>query len=133
MSQTGSRHSYSYDGRIRRKTYKREAKWYGYGEERMDYSEYTYEGREGHQKVKRQIYCPKARKCKLRFDEERQANNFIKYNSAEILATKGYAPVRSYFCYACGGWHVTSHLFSLDSPTRDSNRIFDNKLETLPN
>ncbi len=42
------------------------------------------------------------------FESEKKANNFIKFNSEEILQESDHSPERSYFCIACNGWHVTS-------------------------
>jgi DNA polymerase-3 subunit delta' len=42
------------------------------------------------------------------FKSEKKAENFIKYNSDEILNETGIAPVRAYYCPFCGGWHITS-------------------------
>ena len=57
---------------------------------------------------KNKIYCFAAKKYKSVFDSEKAANNYIKFNAKDISSTKGYAPIRSYFCSLCGGWHVTS-------------------------
>ena len=45
-------------------------------------------------------------KCCL--NQKKKAENFIKYNSDEILNETGIAPVRAYYCPFCGGWHITS-------------------------
>jgi len=42
------------------------------------------------------------------FESQKKAENFMQYNSKEILNESGYAPVRSYHCIACDGWHLTS-------------------------
>ena len=42
------------------------------------------------------------------FETQAKADNFIKYNSEGILEENGKAPVRSYYCEMCGGYHVTS-------------------------
>jgi len=34
--------------------------------------------------------------------------NFLRFNAEEIKENSGYAPVRAYFCMACGCWHVSS-------------------------
>lgn len=58
--------------------------------------------------TKNNHFCVASRKHKILFDDKAKADNFIKYNKEDILEENGKAPVRSYFCIACGGWHVTS-------------------------
>ncbi len=43
------------------------------------------------------------------FGEQSEADNFIKYNHGGILEENGKAPVRSYYCELCCGYHVTSN------------------------
>ena len=43
------------------------------------------------------------------FGEKSEADNFIKYNHGGILEENGKAPVRSYYCELCCGYHVTSN------------------------
>lgn len=43
------------------------------------------------------------------FPTEKRADNFIRFNADEIMEETGKAPVRSYYCELCGGWHVTSN------------------------
>ena len=59
---------------------------------------------------KSRVFCPSARKQKIKFDSEEAAKRFINWNGKEILEENGYAPRRAYYCPACGGWHVTSSL-----------------------
>lgn len=106
---------------IKHGDFKREKRWYGYDGRYFDYEEYQYENR-GLVKqfaAKNRIYCPDCRKRKVLFESESQANNFIKFNSQDIEAANGYAPIRSYYCPLCCGWHVTSLEESLwqDKPT----------------
>lgn len=56
----------------------------------------------------KEVYCPIAGKSKLQFTKE-AARDFIRRNSATILAESGYAPDHEYYCSACGCYHVTSH------------------------
>ena len=44
------------------------------------------------------------------FESQAKADNFIRYNKEEIEEENGRAPVRSYYCKLCGGWHVTSKM-----------------------
>jgi len=57
-------------------------------------------------------YCKDCGQHKILFETEQQANNFIKFNSDEIKAESGVKPIRSYFCIACAGWHITSKATS---------------------
>jgi len=43
------------------------------------------------------------------FESKTKADNFIAYNSKGMLEENGKAPVRSYYCEFCGGYHVTSN------------------------
>jgi hypothetical protein len=43
------------------------------------------------------------------FESKAKADNFIAYNSEGILEENGKAPVRSYYCELCGGYHITSN------------------------
>ena len=43
------------------------------------------------------------------FESKAKADNFIAYNSEGIMEENGKAPVRSYYCELCGGYHVTSN------------------------
>ena len=43
------------------------------------------------------------------FETKAKADNFIKFNSSEIMEESGKAPIRSYYCEICGGYHVTSN------------------------
>lgn len=60
---------------------------------------------------KNNVYCIRAQHTKMLFPTESKANNFIRFNAEEIQKENGFAPVRSYFCESCGGWHVTSHEY----------------------
>ena len=59
---------------------------------------------------KNRIYCHNSGKSKMLFEDEKKANLFIKFNAEEIKEKSGYAPVISYFCIACNGWHITSQI-----------------------
>ena len=43
------------------------------------------------------------------FETETEAQAFIRFNSGDILKLSRKAPVRSYYCQLCGGYHVTSN------------------------
>ena len=55
------------------------------------------------------VYCNGCGRRKMLFESKSKADNFIKFNQEVILEEKGYAPVRSYYCEFCGGYHVTSN------------------------
>lgn len=59
--------------------------------------------------VKNHIFCLGCNRPKIAFESKEKANNFIKFNSSEILEQTGKAPIRSYFCTFCSSWHVTSN------------------------
>lgn len=67
------------------------------------------------------IYCLSCRRPKMLFESEAKANNFIKFNRADILKESHRAPVRSYYCNLCGGYHVTSNA-SLEAAERMDKR-----------
>ena len=46
---------------------------------------------------------------KMLFETKAKADNFIKFNSSEIMEESDKAPIRSYYCEICGGYHVTSN------------------------
>lgn len=54
------------------------------------------------------------------FETQAKADNFILFNKDEILLESGKAPVRSYYCKFCGGFHVTSN------PSEESGLRLDN-------
>ena len=58
--------------------------------------------------TKNRIFCYDCGHIKMLFETEKKADTFIKFNVDEIKNQRGYAPIRSYFCIACNGWHVTS-------------------------
>jgi len=59
--------------------------------------------------TKNNFYCLDSNKTKMRFETEKKALNFIKFNSKEIEMENGKAPTRCYFCIACNSYHVTSN------------------------
>ena len=89
--------------------------------------------------VRNRRYCNGCNRSKILFESEEKANNFIRYNSEEILAENGKAPVRSYYCHFCGGWHVTSSRSTIAGErldNRDNKTISDiikKKEETVNN
>lgn len=69
--------------------------------------------------TKNSIYCPECHRTKMLFESEAKAKNFMRFNSEKIEELNGKAPVRAYFCDACGGWHLTSSEVAYSySPTK---------------
>ena len=60
-------------------------------------------------KPKNRTLCPDCGKPKILFESESKANNFIKFNASEIPHGD---KLRSYYCPACCGWHVSSHQYN---------------------
>lgn len=56
-------------------------------------------------KPKNRVYCPDCRRQKMKFDSEKEAQNFIKWNK-ENFDEK--VPTRIYWCDACCGFHITA-------------------------
>lgn len=59
--------------------------------------------------TKNQYYCPGCGKTKMLFESQKKADNFIRFNKDAFVEEGKKAPVRSYYCPVCGGWHVTSN------------------------
>ncbi len=54
-------------------------------------------------------FCLACRKQKILFENKSKADNFLKFNAESIWEENKKAPVRSYYCIFCCGWHVTSN------------------------
>ena len=59
--------------------------------------------------TKNRVYCYGCQRSKMLFESKEKADKFIAYNSEGMLEENGKAPVRSYYCEMCGGYHVTSN------------------------
>lgn len=59
--------------------------------------------------TKNSVFCYGCRRTKMLFETQSKADNFIRFNKEEILEENGKAPVRSYYCTFCNGYHVTSN------------------------
>lgn len=57
--------------------------------------------------TKNRVFCTNSHRVKMLFPTQEKADNFIKFNADSIAENNKRVPVRSYFCPACGGWHVT--------------------------
>ena len=60
-------------------------------------------------KPKIRYFCVACQRPKMLFETQEEADRFIAYNRGDILKGRRKAPVRSYYCEICGGWHVTSN------------------------
>lgn len=76
-------------------------------------------------KPKHRVFCINIQRAKLLFETEKKAEAYIKFNAQEIRDQRGYAPLRSYFCDACYGWHVTSKM---EKP-RQTQSVIEHVLE----
>ena len=56
-------------------------------------------------KPKNRVFCPDCQRQKMKFETEKQAHDFIKWNSSNF---DGKIPSRIYWCEACCGYHITA-------------------------
>lgn len=56
--------------------------------------------------IHNRVMCPECFKQKMLFESQKKADNFIKWNGENIDTHGG--ELRSYYCPACGGWHISS-------------------------
>lgn len=73
--------------------------------------------------TKNKFFCVDIGRTKLLFESQEKAERFIKFNSEDIFEKSGKAPVRCYFCSACGGWHITSSPHQLQEKTKSEIAI----------
>lgn len=66
--------------------------------------------------TKNRVMCPECGRAKMLFESESKARNFIKFNGDNIPHN---GELRTYFCPACGGYHISSkeHKRSYDTAT----------------
>ena len=85
--------------------------------------------------VKNHYFCIGAYRAKMLFKEKHNADNFIRFNAEEIYEQTGKAPVRSYYCQFCGGWHVTSVISAEEGKKKDEidNNRFVMMVDTKAN
>lgn len=69
--------------------------------------------------TKNQVFCLSCQHNKMLFESQKKADRFIAFNGNEILEETGRAPVRSYYCLFCCGWHVTSNPSQTDAQKLD--------------
>ena len=70
-------------------------------------------------KPKIRYFCVACQRPKMLFETQEEADRFIAYNRGDILKDRRKAPVRSYYCEICGGWHVTSNPSKEDAKRLD--------------
>ena len=81
---------------------------------------------------KSRAYCKDAQRFKIFFKTENKAQNFIKFNHAEMIEESGFAPTRCYYCIACDGWHVSSSRRFENAANKTELVIQAFTAETLP-
>lgn len=67
--------------------------------------------------TKNRYYCRNCGRTKMLFDTEKRALTFMKFNNDDIKKETGVIPQRTYFCEACGGWHLTHRTDEWNGPT----------------
>ncbi len=80
-------------------------------------------------KPKKRIFCPYCGYLKMLFETEKKANLYLKYNADDVLEENGRKPIRSYYCEACGGWHVTSSKYFRDVKEKDKRTLYDGNIK----
>ena len=70
--------------------------------------------------TKNRIFCLASRRAKMLFATKEEADRFIAFNTEEILRESRKAPVRSYYCALCCGYHVTSNPSTEEGEHMDS-------------
>ena len=73
-------------------------------------------------KPKKSVYCKGANRPKIKFECQSAAENFIKFNSSEILMQSGKTPIRAYYCRWCVGWHTSSSNYA---GVYENDKMFD--------
>lgn len=96
-----------------RSKYKGSSKWYGEIGRYYTYRDHRYNlaGNVSETPTRHLVKCGVNHQSRILFESQKAADNFIKYNAERIKEQNGYAPIRSYYCSLCGGWHVTSQEY----------------------
>lgn len=76
-------------------------------------------------KPKIRYFCVACQRPKMLFETQEEADRFIAYNKGDMLRGRRKAPVRSYYCEICSGWHVTSN------PSKEDAKRWDVKDKVL--
>ena len=72
--------------------------------------------------TKSRVMCPDCGKQKMLFETEKKAQNFLKFNG-DAVNPDGTREMRTYYCPACCGYHISSHQY------RGSNKRTDKIIE----
>jgi len=75
-------------------------------------------------KPKNRIMCPDCGRQKMLFESEAKANNFINWNKDTI---PNGDKLRSYYCPACCGWHISHQKYHEDMEGRTDKLIEEYK------
>lgn len=67
------------------------------------------------------VICPDCGRAKILFKSKESAEKFIEYNGKDI-DTGGY-PLRSYYCPACCGYHITKRRYKKSYNNKTSKLI----------
>ncbi|MFC4666574.1 hypothetical protein [Falsiporphyromonas endometrii] len=119
-------------------------RWHGYESdyEYLSDAKYVTSYKLAFNPVRHSVYCRDASKCKLLFKSKKKADAYIRFNYEAIKEENGYAPIRSYYCECCGGWHVTSlplgtigdeNNYSLEDENQCLESILLEKIKSLVN
>ena len=71
-------------------------------------------------KPNNRVMCPDCIRPKMLFETERKAENFIKWNAAEM---KHGESLRAYYCPACCGWHISHQEHRDDYEVQTRNLV----------
>ncbi len=80
---------------------------------------------------KNRVMCPECGRSKMLFETETKANNFIKWNGADIDTNGG--ELRSYYCPSCGGYHISSKPYKkcYNTTTDRLIRAYHNDIDVI--
>lgn len=84
-------------------------------------------------KPKHRVMCPDCGRSKMLFESESKARNFIKWNGDDIDTNGG--ELRTYYCPACGGYHISSKPYkkTYDYNTENLIRAYKSNKEASKN
>lgn len=85
-------------------------------------------------KPKNRYFCMGCQRPKMLFETKSKADNFLKFNEKDFDKSAKGAPVRSYFCSFCGGWHISSisNIASIMSAKERADLVLQNLTHSLP-
>ena len=68
--------------------------------------------------TKSRVMCPDCGRQKMLFKTEKEAKTFLKFNE-EAVNPDGTREMRTYYCPACCGYHISSHKYAGDNKKTD--------------